>query len=202
VEEAIQALRGEGPPDVMRVTYALGEEMMLLAGLATSREGAHRMMEVSISSGRAAQKFQEIVEAQGGDPAVVDDPSLLPQSRECELFPSPRTGVIAAIEPRAIGRGVIALRGGRTTMEDEIDHSVGFVIGARPGDYVREGEPLATIFARDGTGVAAGMAALDEAIRVEDEADLPLALISHRVSEVGAEPYIEETFAERAIYNE
>jgi thymidine phosphorylase len=149
VEEALHALRGEGPPDVMRVTYALGAEMLMLAGSATTREAAHRMMEVSISSGRAAEKFQEIVEAQGGDPAVVDDPSRLPQSRECELFPSPRTGVIATIEPRAIGRGITALGGGRTSMEDDIDHSVGFVIGARPGDYVRQGEPLATIFARD-----------------------------------------------------
>jgi pyrimidine-nucleoside phosphorylase len=87
-------------------------------------------------------------------------------------------------------------------MEEKIDHSVGFVIGARPGDYERQGEPLATIFARDAAGVAAGMSALDEAIRVEDEADLPLSLISHRVSTAGAEPYIEETFVERAIYNE
>jgi pyrimidine-nucleoside phosphorylase len=202
VEEAVHALRGEGPPDVMRVTYALGAEMMMLAGSAPSRDAAHRMMEVSISSGRAVEKFQDVVEAQGGNPAVIDDPSLLPQSRECELFPAPRTGVIAAIEPRAIGRGVIALGGGRNRMDDAIDHSVGFVIGTRPGDYVRQGEPLATVFARDRVGVAAGMAALGEAIRVEDEADLPLPLISHRVSESGAELYVEETFVERAIYNE
>ena len=201
-EEAIHALLGEGPPDLMRVTYALGAEMLMLAGVAVTRAAANRMMEVSISSGRAAEKFQEIVEAQGGDPAVMDDPSLLPQSRECELFPAPRSGVVAAVLPRAVGRGVVALGGGRTRMEDAIDHSVGFVIGARPGDLVREGEPLATIFARDRGGVELGMAALDEAIHIADEADLPLPLISHRITEAGAEVYDEEHATERAVVRE
>jgi pyrimidine-nucleoside phosphorylase len=192
VEEAVHALRGEGPPDLLRVTYALGAEMLLLAGGAASRDGAHRMMEVSISSGRAAEKFQQIVAAQGGDPSVVDDPSRLPQSRECELYLATRSGIIAAIEPRAVGRGVVALGGGRRRMEDAIDHSVGFVIGARPGDLVRQGEPLATIFASDRAGVQHGAAALAEAIRIEDEAELPLPLVSHRVTERGAEEYERE----------
>jgi thymidine phosphorylase len=93
------------------------------------------------------------------------------------------------VEPRAIGRGIIALGGGRTRMEDEIDHSVGFVITARPGDWVNAGEPLATIFARDAAGVQAGRGALREAIRIAEEADHPLPLISHRVTAAGAEPY-------------
>ena len=67
VEEAIHALRGEGPPDLMRVTYALGAEMLLLAGVAQSRAAAWREMEVAISSGRAAEKMREIIEAQGGN---------------------------------------------------------------------------------------------------------------------------------------
>jgi thymidine phosphorylase len=186
----------------MRVTYALGAEMLIVAGVAPTRAAANRLMEVSISSGRAAQKFQEIVEAQGGDPAVLDDPSLLPQSRECELFPAPRSGVIAAILPRAVGQGIISLGGGRTRMEDAIDHSVGFVIGARPGDLVREGEPLATIFAADRRGVDVGMATLREAIQIADEADLPLPLLSHRVTDAGAEVYEEEPAAERILLRE
>ncbi len=201
VEEAAYALRGEGPPDLMRVLYALGAEMLVLAGAADTRDAAIRAMEVSISSGRAAEKFQEIVEAQGGDPGVVDDPSRLPQSRECELFTARRNGVVACVEPREVGRGVVALGGGRRRVDDEVDPSVGFVIGARPGDLVRQGEPLATIFARDGAGVAAGRAALEAAIRIEDEADLPLPLISHRVTAAGAELYLEEP-AEPLVHND
>jgi pyrimidine-nucleoside phosphorylase len=189
VEESIMALRGEGPPDLMQVTYALGAEMLVLAGVAATRDEARRRMEVAISSGKAAVRLQEIIEAQGGDPRVVDDPSLLPQAAECELFTASRDGVVAQVEPRAIGRGITALGGGRTRVEDLVDPSVGFVITARPGDIVRAGEPLATILARDAAGVARGRAALSESIRIADEGDPPLPLISHRVTEAGVETY-------------
>lgn len=189
VEEAIMALKGEGPPDVMSVTYALGAEMLLMGGVARDREEARRKMEVAISSGRAAAKFQEIIEAQGGNPAVVDDPALLPEAAELEIFAAPRDGIIAQVEPRRIGVGVIELGGGRTKVEDTIDPSVGFVITARPGDFVKAGEPLATVFARNAAGIALGLAALKEAIHIADEAEPPLPLISHRVTEAGVELY-------------
>jgi pyrimidine-nucleoside phosphorylase len=189
VEESIMALRGEGPPDLMKVTYALGAEMLVLAGVAADRDDALRRMAVAISSGRAAAKFQEIIAAQGGDPRVVDDPSILPQAAECELFLAPRGGVIAQVEPRAIGRGITALGGQRTKVEDGIDPSVGFVITARPGDVVRAGEPLATVFAKDRAGVDAGLAALRTSITIAEDAEPPLPLISHRVTEAGVELY-------------
>jgi len=192
VAEAIAALRGEGPADLMDVTYALGTEMLLLGGVASTRHDARRRMEVAIASGQAARKFQQIIEAQGGDPAVVDDPGLLPQAAEVALFVAARDGVVAQVEPRAIGRGITALGGGRTKVEDAVDPSVGFVITARPGDVVREGAPLATIFARDAAGVAAGRAALLESIRLADGADPPLPLISHRVTGAGVERYEAE----------
>jgi pyrimidine-nucleoside phosphorylase len=202
VEEAVQTLRGEGPPDVIRLTYSLGAELLVMSGAAPTRDAAHRSMEVSISSGRAAEKFQELIEAQGGDPEIVDDPGILPQSTECELFPAPRSGVVAAIEPKAVGNGVILLGGGRSRMEDTIDHSVGFVIGARPGEYVRAGEPLATIFARDRLGVMNGMKTLEEAITIGSEAELPLPLVSHRVSSEGAVVYSEEDANESVAHRE
>jgi pyrimidine-nucleoside phosphorylase len=189
VEEAIHTLRGEGPPDVLGVTYALGAEMLVLGGVAPTLDAARRAMEVAISSGKAAQKFQEIIEAQGGNPGVVDDPSVLPQAGACELFLAPRSGVVARVEPRAVGRGVTALGGGRTRMEDVVDPSVGFVITAKPGDVVQSGEPLATVFARDRAGVETGLSALKQAIVIGDEADLPLPLISHRVTVSGVTPF-------------
>ncbi|HYW31365.1 MAG TPA: thymidine phosphorylase, partial [Gemmatimonas sp.] len=189
VEECIMALRGEGPPDLMTVTYALGAEMLLLGGVAVDRDDARRRMEVAISSGRAAVKLQEIIEAQGGNPAVVDDPSLLPEAPELEVFVAPRDGVVAGVEPRAIGRGITLLGGGRSRVEDTIDPGVGFVITARPGDVVRRGEPLASVFARDTAGVENGLRVLRDAIRIGDEAERPLPLVSHRVTEAGVELY-------------
>ncbi len=189
LEEAIHALHGEGPPDLMRVTYALGAEMLVLGGLATGRDAARRSMEVSISSGKAADKFREIIEAQGGDPEVVDDPSRLPQAECCELFFAPAAGFVASVDPRRVGFGVIELGGGRSRPGDPVDHSVGFVIAVRPGDLVREGEPLATIMARDAAGIEAGRRALEQAIVIADEADYPLPLISHRVTLEGATLY-------------
>lgn len=197
MEEAIHALRGEGPPDLMRVTYALGAEMLLLAGAAPSADAARRSMEVAISSGSAAETFQRIVAAQGGDPAVVDEPARLPQAHECELYPAPRSGIVAAVEPRAIGHGIAAMGGGRARMDDLIDPTVGFVIVARPGDFVRQGEPLATVCARDRAGIDTGMKALRQAIVIASEAELPLPLISHRVSLAGAEPFGEAGVAVR-----
>jgi pyrimidine-nucleoside phosphorylase len=187
VEEAIQALHGEGPPDLMGVTYALGAEMLVLGGLSQSRDAARRAMEVSISSGRAAARFAEIVEAQGGDPRVVEDPSRLPQAAECELYRAPRDGVVAAVEPRAIGFGLIELGGGRRLVTDRVDPSVGFVMAVRPGDVVHLGEPLASILARDAAGLEIGRRTLDAAISLSDEADYPLPLVSHRVTADGTE---------------
>ena len=187
VEEAILALRGEGPDDLMQVTYALGAEMLVLAKCVEDRTEAQQLMERAISNGRAAEHFQRIIEAQGGNPAVVDDPSILPQAAEVEVFAAPRRGFISRVEPRAIGRGIAALGGGRTTMEDKLDLSVGFVITARPGDWVEQGEAIATIFARDRAGIASGRATLRAAIVLAEEADLPLPLVSHRVSAAGVE---------------
>lgn len=189
VEESIMALRGEGPPDLMTVTYALGAEMLLLGGVVTDRDDARRRMEVAISSGKAARKFEEIIEAQGGNPAVVEDPSLLPQAAECEIFFAPRDGVVAQVEPKAVGRGITLLGGGRSRVEDTVNPAVGFVITARPGDIVRAGEPLGTVFARDRSGVDGGLAVLRDAIRIGDEAEPPLPLVSHRVTEAGVELY-------------
>lgn len=182
VEEAIHALSGEGPPDLMTVTYALGAEMLQLGGVAADADDARRRMEVAISSGQAARKLQEIIEAQGGNPGVVDDPAVLPQAGACELFEAPRRGFVARVEPRTIGRALVALGGGRSRPDDRVDHGVGFVITAKPGDWVERGEPVATIFARDEPGIATGRAALRSAIVIADEADHPLPLLSHRVT--------------------
>jgi len=186
VEEAIDGLRGEGPADLMEVTYALAVEMLLLVGAASGAADARKKLEDSVSSGRALETLSKIIEAQGGDPKVLDDPALLPQAAEVEVFRAPRDGVVAQIEPRKIGRAILELGGGRRTIEEEIDPSVGFVIPAKPGDRVKTGEPLASVFARNRDGIETGFRALREAIIIGDEGRLT-PLITHRVTASGVE---------------
>jgi pyrimidine-nucleoside phosphorylase len=187
VEECINALQGNGPDDLLEVTYALGVEMLLLAKVAKDSASARKTLESALTSGKAAERFGEMIEAQGGDRKILDDPGLLPQAAEVEVWRSPRAGTVIRVEPKRIGFGVIELGGGRTKVEDVVDPGVGFVISARPGDRVVEGEPLASVFARDAKGLEAGMRCLSEAITVgEGRPDL-LPLVSHRVTKSGVE---------------
>ena len=176
-EEAIHALHGEGPPDLMTVTYALATEMLTLGGLAPQPTS----LSDAIASGAAARKFQEIIEAQGGNPAVVDDPAVLPQARASSPYLARRSGIVARVDPREVGRGIIALGGGRTRQEDTIDPTVGFVITVKPGDQVERDQPLATIYARDAQELAIGRSSLDGAIIVADEPEPMLSLIIDRI---------------------
>jgi pyrimidine-nucleoside phosphorylase len=187
-EEAILALRGEGPPDLMEVTYALGVEMLLMAKIEKTAAKARQRLETALSSGLAAEKFEQIIEAQGGNPQVVEDPSVMPQAQAVEVFAARETGVVTQVEPRVIGRAVVAMGGGRTKVEDSVDPTVGFVITVKPGDKVLAGEPIASVFAKDAEGVKLAFEALERAITVGARlTERPLPLVSHRVSKDGVE---------------
>jgi pyrimidine-nucleoside phosphorylase len=186
VEEAIEGLRGSGPDDLMEITYALGVEMLLLVGAALDPKDARERLEAAVSSGRALETFGRIIEAQGGNPAVIDDPAVLPQAGAVEVYRAQRSGVVATVEPRRIGQAIVELGGGRRSLEDQIDAAVGFVITVKPGDEVLEGEPIASIFARTSDGIVSGTAALDEAIAVRERGRLT-PLISHRITSTGVE---------------
>lgn len=187
VRESIDFLNGSPPTDLADVTYALGAEMLLLARIASSRDEAHAMMLDAVTSGRAADRFREIIAAQGGDAAVVDDPSRLPIAPVITEFRAARAGIVQEIRPRRIGHGIVELGGGRRTMDDVVDPAVGFVITVRPGDAVHAGEAIATIHARDDAGAATGHHVLDEAITIGDFPVTPLPLISHRVTARGTD---------------
>jgi pyrimidine-nucleoside phosphorylase len=180
-EEAIMGLRDEGPDDLGEVTLALATEMLVLSG-EKDRAKAGSRLEEALTSGRAAETFQKIIEAQGGNPRVVDDPSLLPQAAEVDVYYAPSAGTVLAVEPRTIGRAVVEMGGGRRKVEDTVDPTVGFVITARPGQHVHMSEPLASIFARDAAGIELGRRALDAAIRIGEGKASPLPLIASRVT--------------------
>jgi pyrimidine-nucleoside phosphorylase len=185
-EEAIMGLRGEGPDDLQEVTLALAAEMLVLAG-ETDRAKARARLEEALASGKAAESFQKIIEAQGGNPAVVDDPALLPQADEVEVYYAKSAGTVSRVEPRAIGRAVVEMGGGRRKVDDVVDPTVGFVITARPGQKVHVSEPLASIFAHDAAGIEIGRKALDAAIEIGSGKASPLPLIEARVTTKGVE---------------
>jgi pyrimidine-nucleoside phosphorylase len=186
VEEALQGLEGEGPEDLMEVTYALGVEMLLLAGIDRDAAAARERLEETVRSGHALETFGKVIEAQGGDPALIEDPGILPQADAVEVFRAPLGGTVGRVEPRIIGRAIIELGGGRQTMTDPVDPTVGFVITVKPGDRVKAGQPLASVFARDDAGIATGLDALRRAIVIGEEAE-PLPLISHRITAAGVQ---------------
>ena len=186
VEEALQGLAGEGPKDLMEVTYALGSEMLVLAGVEPDLAAARRSLESAVSSGRALETLSKIIEAQGGDPAVIEDPGILPQADAVEVFRAPASGTVAEVNARTIGAAIVELGGGRHTMSDTIHAGVGFVITVKPGDEVAARQPLASVFARDDAGIALGLDALRRAIVIGDQG-VALALVSHRVTAAGVE---------------
>ena len=186
VEEAIEGLQGRGPEDLMELTYALGAEMLLVTGAAANRDDALRKLKHAVDSGAALDRFRAIIEAQGGNPAVVDDPAALPQAPVARVWEAPAAGIVSRIEPRRIGRAITALGGGRMKVGDEVDPAVGFVITVRPGDMVSEGQPLATIYARTEAAAEEAARALSEAI-VLGEPTAPLPLILSRITRDGVD---------------
>ncbi len=185
-EEAIMGLSGSGPSDLMEVTYALGVEMLIAAGAERDRPTAQHRLEQVVESGAAKTMLATLIDAQGGAAGVVEDPSLLPRAPRAVPYLAHRGGVVAEIAPRTIGHAIVELGGGRRTTEDEIDPSVGFVLTAKPGDSVHEGQTLGTIHAQDEEGVRIGVAALDEAITILD-AGQATPLVTHRVTLEGVE---------------
>ena len=186
IEETILALEGKGPADLMEVTLALADEMLVIGGLAGTRPEARQQLDRALASGAGLEMFGKLIEAQGGNPRIIEDPSLLPQAGAVEVYRAPASGTITSVEPRLIGRAITELGGGRRTLEDVIDPSVGFVITVKPGDKVTTGEPIASIFAKDKAGIETGWSALGRAITIGEDAVLS-PLIYYRVTVNGVE---------------
>jgi pyrimidine-nucleoside phosphorylase len=186
--EAIASLKGHGPEDLWEVTLAEGVEMLLVGGVATDRSAARQTLEHARTSGLALEKFRELIEAQHGDPRVIDDPAIMGVAPLIEEFAAKRAGVVSRIEPRTIGRAITAMGGGRQRVEDPVDAAVGFVFHAKPGDRIGAGQSIAAIHARDEKGLEIGRAALEAAVTMASaRAKPPLPLISHRITSAGVE---------------
>lgn len=149
VIEAINALKGEAPEDLMDDALTLGSYMVYGAGEADSVEEARAKLEATIKDGSALKKMAEFVEAQGGDSSYVYDTSKFEKASIIEPVVSDREGYINAIQTDEVGMTSLILGGGRETKESVIDLSVGMIIERKIGDYVKVGDPLATLYAND-----------------------------------------------------
>ncbi|MCI8991415.1 MAG: pyrimidine-nucleoside phosphorylase [Eubacterium sp.] len=149
VIEAIEALKGNAPKDLMEVVFALGEQMLLLAGRAKERNEARKLMEEAIASGAALEKLKELVVSQGGNPACIDVPELFPTAPHQTDILSEKEGYVTDLDALAVGLASMHLGGGRAAKEDGIDLSVGVVLRKKCGDYVKKGDVLAQVHSRE-----------------------------------------------------
>lgn len=156
VVESAEVLQGGGAPDLRRLSLLLAGEMLLLGGIAESREDGYRRAEQELTSGRGWQKFLQMVAAQGGDAAPLLDGSLM-QAKYVLKIGAPEGGYVTQLDAAEAAALVQRLGAGRSRVEDEIDLDVGIRFLKRPGDAVAAGETLAVVYANDVTlGAAVG----------------------------------------------
>lgn len=148
VKEALSALKGRYTGDLMELCLTLGGEILCTAGAAPDTETARAMLQKTIDDGSALACFRRFVAAQGGDPAAVDDESLLPQAPITAEALSTSSGYVSRMNAHGVGLVSMRLGGGRAEKDDVIDLAVGVVLRKKVGDYVAAGESLGTIHAR------------------------------------------------------
>ncbi|MGE6370674.1 pyrimidine-nucleoside phosphorylase [Planococcus kocurii] len=146
VKEAIETLQGKGPEDLTELCMVLGSQMVVVGGKAATLEEARVMLEKVIENGQALEVLKQFIEDQGGNPAVVDDVTLLPQAKFITEVPSKEEGYISFMEADEIGTAAMVLGAGRATKESVIDLAVGIVLHKKVGDFVKTGEAIATIY--------------------------------------------------------
>ena len=161
VEESVEALRGNGPEDLMRVTYALAEQMLALAGIDEDpRE--------KIASGAAYEAYRTMIRAQGGDP---DAP--LPQAPHTRTIRARAAGWLANLDALAVGVAAWRLGAGRARKEDPVSAAAGIICLAKPGDKVTGGQPVLELRADDEGRFEAAGQALRDAITITAEQPPP-----------------------------
>jgi pyrimidine-nucleoside phosphorylase len=149
VHEAILALHGGGPADFREHCLEVAGHMLVLADHVSDLDSAKRTIAERLADGSALAKFRQLVETQGGDAGMVDDPNLLPSAQYVETVAAPRAGYVEQIHPLEVGLTVMALGGGREKKGDPIDYAVGIEIQRKVGDHVEMGDPLFTVHAND-----------------------------------------------------
>lgn len=149
VREAIDTLKGAGPRDLLKICLVLGATMLLLAGKSGSLEEGQSELVKLLKNGKALEKFEELICAQGGDPRVISEGWRLPSANSVQDIPAPLAGYVQAINATEVGRSAMLLGAGREKKDARIDLSVGLVLNKKVGDPVQAGESLAAIHANN-----------------------------------------------------
>jgi pyrimidine-nucleoside phosphorylase len=146
VVEVVEVLRGRGPEDLRELCLELAGWMLHLGGACKTVAAGRQHSANLISSGKALEKFRQMIELQGGDGRVVDDAKFLPQAKHSMQVSSTKAGYLVSMQCEQIGTACVILGGGRERKEDSVDPSVGIVLHKKVGDRVATGEPIATIY--------------------------------------------------------
>jgi pyrimidine-nucleoside phosphorylase len=151
VIESIECLKGRGPADLMEVTYVLTGHMLILGGIAKDMADARKKMEAAIADGSALEKFRQMCIAQGGDPRVVDDYTILPTAKMLleVKAPADAKGFVSEVDALKCGHAIMALGGGRAAVTDKVDHAVGIADLIKIGEPVSAGTRLCTLHIND-----------------------------------------------------
>ena len=177
VVESVETLRGRGPRDLEELSVELAAWMLSLAGAAPSLEAARAKVRDALRSGAGLAKFCEVIELQGGDPRVCDEPARLPGARERVDVPAADGGRVAGIACRAVGHAAMLLGAGRETVDSQIDPAVGLLLHKKVGDPVEKGEPLVTLHVNDRGRLDECVALVRAAFRIAPEAAAPGPLV-------------------------
>lgn len=177
IVEAIEVLQGSGPLKTRELTVCLGAEMLLLGGVAPTEAKARAAMEKALADGSGLALFRKMIERQGGDPRVCDEPAkVLPQAPAKMPVLARRDGYVTAIDSRALGSAAQLLGAGRQRYEDRINPAVGIMVDVSLGDLVCVGQPLAQLHYAD-RGLHAAASMLESAFTIGDEPPPALPII-------------------------
>jgi thymidine phosphorylase len=146
VAECIDVLNGGGPEDLRKICLELSAWMFLLGRRVANLDQGKELAQEMIANGKAREKFKEMIGLQGGNPAVMDDPSLLPQASYRTDITSRVSGMVSAMMVEQIGTAGVLLGGGREKKEDSVDPAVGIMVHKKLGDKVVAGEALCTVY--------------------------------------------------------
>lgn len=146
IEESIEVLQGNGPADLMELILTLGSQMVVLGKKAATLDAARQLLEQTITDGSALYKFRQMIEMQGGDPAVIEHPKIMPQAKYHFEIKAQTAGVVSQITADEMGIASMLLGGGRAAKEDQLDYSVGLVLHHKIGDQVQVGDALVTVY--------------------------------------------------------
>jgi pyrimidine-nucleoside phosphorylase len=181
VVEVVEVLRGEGPEDLRQLCLELGGWMLHLGGVADTIAEGKKQSEKLIVSGKALDKFLQMVELQGGDPRAIDDPKKLPQAGYTLRVSSAKNGYLTSLQCEQVGTACVILGGGRERKEDSVDPAVGIVLHKKVGDAVASGEPLATIYYNAETRAVRARQLLEESYQIADSPAREKRPLIHRV---------------------